>query len=113
MATRINLVLHEGNDETVAVSIVPEAGGTLDGVTSLTFVMKPSTCEDDDDDDALILTTGSGITFLTQTPDLITATIQIPAAALVETYERAWRLDAHTVSARRTALYGAVTVVDL
>lgn len=113
MPSLINLTLHEGNDETVSVTIVPASGGSLAGVTGLEMVLKPSTCEDDDDDDALVLTTGNGIVLNSQSADLITATITIPATALTETYERAWRLDALTGSARRTALYGAVTVIDL
>lgn len=113
MPTLVNLTLHENNDETVAVTIIPAAGGSLAGVTGLEFVLKPSTCESDADDNALILTVGSGITITAQTPDLITATIQIPGTALAETYGRVWRLDALTGTARRTALHGSVTVVDL
>lgn len=113
MPTRQDLTMHEGNDETIAVTIVPADGGSLSGVTDLQFVMKPSTCESDEDDNALVLNVGSGITLLSQAANLITATIAVPATALAETYERVWRLDALTGFARRTALYGDVTVIDL
>lgn len=113
MPTVVDLTLHEGNDETVLVTLVPAPGGSLAGVTGLKFVLKPSTCESDADDAALILTTGAGITITTQTADEIVAEVAVPGTALTETYERVWRLDALTGTARRTALYGTVTVVDL
>jgi DNA-binding beta-propeller fold protein YncE len=115
MASQSNLTLHEGNDETVAVVLTADGAVNLGEVTALEFVMKPSTCESDDDDNAVRLDSGvgGGITITTQTADTITATIAIPATALTETYERAWRLDALTGTARRTALYGSVTVLDL
>lgn len=113
MPSLINLTLHEGNDETITVTITPATGQSLAGVTGLEFVLKPSTCEDDDDDDALVLTVGSGITLDSQSADLIEATIAVPGTALTETYTRSWRLDALTGLERRTALYGTVTVIDL
>jgi hypothetical protein len=113
---RIDLTLHERNDETIAVTVVPVTpGDDLSAVTGLEFVLKPSTCDDDDDPAALLLTSEAdgGITIQSHTPTQITAQVQIPATALTETYPRAWRLDGLNGAARRTALYGTVTVVNL
>lgn len=115
MATLVDLTMHENNDEVVAVTLTASGSENLGEVTALEFVLKPSTCESDADADALVLTSapGQGITILTQSATTITAEVAVPAAALAETYERAWRLDALTGTARRTALYGTVTVIDL
>lgn len=115
MATLLNLTLHEGNDETVAVVLTAAGGDNLGEVTALEFVLKPSSCTSDTDPYAVRLDSGpdGGITITSQSAEQITADIAIPATALSETYERAWRLDALTGTARRTALYGSVTVLDL
>lgn len=115
MASLTNLTLHEGNDEIVAVTLTAAGGDNLGEVTALEFVMKPGSCDSDTDPAALRLDSGpdGGITITTQDATTLTADIAIPATALTETYERAWRLDALTGTLRRTALYGSVTVIDL
>lgn len=114
MATRQDLIMYEDNDETVAVTVAPADGGSLAGVTGLEFILKPDVCESDTDDDTVVLTTAGGaITITGQTADLITATVAVPRTALADPYSRAWRLDALTTAARRTAVYGSVTVIDL
>lgn len=113
MATVQDLTLHQGNDETVVVTVTAAAGDNLGLVTGLEFVLKPNVCESDDDDDVVVLASPGDITITTQTADEITAEVAVPASALAEPYDRVWRLDTLTGLLRRTAMYGAVTVVDL
>lgn len=116
MATLQPITLFEGNAETLTVTILPPDGGTLTGVTALEFYLKADACDDDDAEGVVTLSTVSppgGVTIDTQTADEIVATVEIPASALVDPYSRYWRIDALTGSARRTAMYGPVTVVDL
>ena len=112
MPTRVDLTMYEGNDETVLMTLTPTGDDDLNTVTGLELVLKPSVC--DPDTDGLVLTSGGGgITITSQTSEVITAEAVVPRTVLTETYERAWRVDALTVTSRRTVLYGAVTVIDL
>lgn len=115
MAANEPITLHEGNDETVAVTVTAaDAGDDLDAVTALEWVLKDDPCADDAD--ALVLTTAdpTEITITAQDSTTITAEVYVPASALTEPYPRHYRLDTiSTGDVRRTALYGVVTVVDL
>jgi hypothetical protein len=113
VATELDLTMHEDNDETVVVTLTAADGDNLGLVTGLEFVLKPSWCDADDDDHAVVLTSPGDITITEQTAETLSAEVSVPAAALADPYDRVWRLDTMTGLLRRTALYGAVTVVDL
>ena len=113
MADRVDITVHEGNDETVEVTVT---GPGLDDVEGLEFVLKHSTCDADDDDTVLLLTTADPgeMAITAQTDDEITAEAYLPGTALADPFPRVYRVDAIGAGGdRRTALYGTVTVVDL
>lgn len=113
MASVQPLTLLEGNTEVLTLTVSPEDGGSLSGVTGLELVLKAEAC--DADASGITLTSGDngGITINTQSASEITATATIPASALVDPYDRFWRLDTLSGEVRHTAMYGPVTVVDL
>lgn len=114
MADRVALTLHEGNDETLLLTIVREVDtDDLTTITALELFLKYDSCDADDAVTTLELTTGSGITITSQTAAQILATAVIPATALSGSFDRFWRVDGLVGSARRTAMYGPVTVVNL
>ncbi len=111
MATKVPLVMHEDNDETVDITLTGAVGEDLTDVTGLEMVLKATGC--DDDDVVLSSAVPSQILITLQTATTIVAEAYVPAAALADPYPRVWRLDALTGVLRRTAVYGPVTVVDL
>lgn len=117
MATEVKLILHEENDETVLMNITSDdLADDLTDVVLLEFYLKTDSCVPDSDPLTLLLTSADAneVDILTQTMDLITAEAYIPASALLEPYDRFWRVDAITSGGlRRTAMYGPVSVVDL
>lgn len=115
MTTRVDLTMREDNDEIVDISLTAVGSANLATVTSLSMIIKPSECDGDTGDGVLTLssTTPAQITINTQTPTEITATAFVPRAYLAAPYERVWRLDLVTSTARHTALYGTVHVIDL
>lgn len=116
MADEQPLTLHEGNDETLLITVVrQDADDDLTGVTTLELYLKPDSCSDDDGIYTLVLSSANPgeIAITEQTAAQITAVASIPAAALAEPYDRFWRLDGLFGATRRTAMYGNVTVVDL
>jgi hypothetical protein len=114
VADKITLTLHEGNDETVALTITPAGDDDLLDVDQLELILKDDQCDPDSDGLTLTSADPGEILILTHTAEEITAEAYIPASALAEPYDRWWRLDAVTTSGdRRTALYGPVTVIDL
>ena len=114
MADRVALTLHEGNDETLLLTIDREVDtDDLTVITSLELFLKYDACDEDDADTTVQLTTGAGITITAQSAAQILATASIPASALVGSFERFWRVDGLVGSARRTAMYGPVQVVNL
>lgn len=113
MTTRVDLVMREDNDEVVDMTLTAVGSANLTTITSLEMFIKPSSCDNDTDPDVLKLTSGDGIVITSQTPTLLTATATIPRAALARPYERAWRLDTLVGTDRHTAMYGAITVIDL
>lgn len=115
MATNAALSLNENNDEVIRVTITtnqPSAGTPLDltGMTLEVYV-KPSAATAD---------TGAGVWKGTSTGGDITITdaangkvaIAVPAAD-VTTSQGWWRLDVLNAGLRKTAAYGALTVLDL
>jgi len=116
VADRAPITLHEGNDETLLITVVrQQPTDDLTGITELVLVLKPDECDPDDSPYALILSTANPfeITITSQTAAELVARAFIPASALAEPYDRFWRLDGLFGATRRTALYGDVTVVDL
>lgn len=117
MATQVPLVLHENNDETLSLEVTPvDSDDDLSTITTLELYLKPQNCASDLDPLVLVLssTDPNEIVINTQTPTLIEADAFIPASALLDPYDRFWRLDALNASGeRRTALYGPVDVVNL
>lgn len=117
MAIRVPLVLHENNDETVAITITGEdPDEDLSAISSLELYLKIAPSYADDDLTTLVLTSSdiTEIDILTQTTTEITAEAYIPKTALVAPYDRFWHLDALTgTGLRKTAFYGPVDVVNL
>lgn len=116
MATLVPLTMHQNNDEILKLVITPiDPTDDLTLVTSLRFYLKPDQCTIDTDSTVTVLTSANPaqITITAQTAAQIAATVYVPAASLSEPYSRWWRVDAYVGTARRTAMYGHVTVVDL
>lgn len=116
MASLVPLTLHQSNDEIVLVTITrQDTDDDLSLLTGLEVVLKPDACSADDDELALVLstTTPGQVTITSQSASTVTATVNIPAAALALPYGRFWRVDGLVGASRRTALYGPVTVVNL
>lgn len=117
MATKADITLVENNDQIIAVTISPDdPGDDLTDVTGLELYLKTNPTFADDDPTTLVLTSAdsSEISIDTQTATSITARAFVPASALVDPYDRFWHLDAiGAASSRRTALYGAVDVINL
>jgi hypothetical protein len=117
MATRVDIVLHEDNDEVLSLVVTPvDANEDLTDITTLELYLKPQNCTSDEDPLVLVLTSADvlQINITTQSAVLITADAFIPASALASPYDRFWRLDTlNAAGDRRTAMYGEVTVVNL
>lgn len=116
MAAVVPLTFRQGNDEIVDLVITPATvGDDLSLVTSLVFILKPDPCTADTATTATRLTSAipAQITVTAQSTAQISATVYIPASALIDPYRRFWRVDAYVGLTHRTALYGPVTVVDL
>lgn len=116
MADEQPLTLHEGNDETLLITVErQDADDDLTGVTTLELYLKPDSCSPDDGPYTLVLSSAvpGEIAITEQTAAHITAVASIPASALAEPYDRFWRLDGLFGTTRRTAMFGKVTVVDL
>jgi hypothetical protein len=116
MSTLVPVVLRQGNDEVLRMTIIPDDPlDDLTHVTLLVLIMKDDACTADSDASVLTLDSGNPaeIAINEQIADRIVATAYIPAAALSEPYGRVWRVDAYVGTKHRTALYGPVTVVDL
>lgn len=116
MATLVALTMAQGNDEVVDVTITPVVStDDLTLVTELIFYMKPDTCTADTASTVTTLSSANPaqITITAQTAVSISATVYVPASALVEQYNRVWRIDALSGTTVRTALYGPINVIDL
>lgn len=116
MSALAPITLHQGNAETISISITrSDSTDDLTLITSLRLVMKPDRCTSDASTTATVLTTANPaqMVIVSQTAALITAEAYIPASALVDPYNRWWHVDAFVGLLYRTALYGPVTVIDL
>lgn len=116
MGTLQTITLRQGNSEIVAITITRDvATDDLTLITSLKMIMKPDTCTTDTATTVLTLSTAvpAQMVITSQTAAQITAEAYIPASALVDPYDRWWRVDAYVGATYRTALYGPVIVIDL
>jgi hypothetical protein len=117
MADLRPITLRENNDETLRMTIVPcDPTEDLTAVTSLEVLLKTSRCTSDTDPSTLLLSSSvpAEVQITSQTAAQIIALAHIPGTALTPPYERFWRVDGLGSSgARRTAMFGPVTVVDL
>lgn len=115
MANKQDITLNENNDEVIRVVIttnVPTAGTTLD-ITgmSLEAYLKPTASTSDSDGAVWKGTSGGGQITITDAPNG-KATISVPASAVVLT-QGWWRCDVLSGGLRKTAVYGALSVVNL
>jgi hypothetical protein len=117
VADRRPIALHERNDEQLLLTINrQDPGDDLTVITIVEVYLKTESCQSDSDPATLALTSADPAQVLVTSVSAaqILATVYIPAAALVGPYDRFWRVDGLTAGgARRTAMYGPVTVVDL
>lgn len=116
MATRDPITLHQGNDETVLITITPDVtGDDLTAVTAVELYLKIDACDGDDATTTVKLDSGSAteLVITAQSATEITAEAYIPASALSSAYPRFYRVDGLVGAARRTAVYGPVKVIDL
>lgn len=117
MADRVPLILREDNDEVLELTITPEdPTEDLTGVASLTLILKDDDCTADTALGVLTLTSAdpAQVDITDRTSATITAIAYIPRTALVGSYDRFWRVDGYaTGGAKRTSMYGPVTVVPL
>lgn len=116
MSALVPLTLHQGNAETVAITITrSDPTDDLTLITSLRLVLKPDQCTTDTATTAVVLTTANPaqMVITSQAAAQITAEAYIPATALTDPYSRWWRVDAYIGLTYRTAIYGPVTVLDL
>jgi len=116
MPSNVLLTLRQSNDEIIDVVITPNSAlDDLSLVTQLVAVLKPDQCTTDTDASTLTLTSNdpTQIVITAQTALSISATVYVPASALLVPYNRWWRLDAYVGTLKRTALYGLVTLIDL
>lgn len=116
MASLVPLTLRQSNDE--IIDLVITASDPLDDlslVTSLSVIIKPDRCTTDTDTTAVVLSTAdpTEVVITTQTSAIIEATLYVSATVLAAPYDRWWRVDAYVGTARRTAMYGPITLVDL
>lgn len=116
MSTRADLVFRQANDETIRMTIVPDdPAENMLLVSSLRTYVKASSCDADSDANTLVLTTANPaqMVIVSHTATQIVAEAFVPASYLAKPYDRIWRVDAHVGSTHRTAVYGAVSIVDL
>lgn len=117
MADQRPITLREGNDETLRMTIVPDdPTEDLTAVTSIEVYLKTERCTSDTDPSTLKLTSANPaqVQITSQTMTQIVALAHIPGTALTPPYGRFWRADGlGSGGARRTAMFGPVTVVDL
>ncbi|MFE3461385.1 hypothetical protein ACFXKD_27895 [Nocardiopsis aegyptia] len=111
---RTELILREGNDETLSLTVAEEDGGGPHDLTGATLELLIKTSEDAADSDpstVLLSSTTSDITI--NSPAAGTATATIDRTHLQQPGTRFWRLDVVRPGTRRTAIYGPLSIVDL
>lgn len=116
MATLTPITLYEGNTETMTATISRvDPADDLSTATGLEMILKDRVCTPDTATGVVVLSSAdpTEITITTQTAATIVATIVVPTSATNPPYDRVWRLDVLFGAARRTAMYGPATVVDL
>jgi hypothetical protein len=116
MATLTALTLHQANDEIISLNITPvDPTDDMTLVTELRVLLKDSVCDLDTALTTVTLSTTdpTEMVILVQDASHIQAEVYVSAVVLVDAHPLRWRVDAYVGTARRTAGYGPVTVVDL
>lgn len=116
MASNVPLSLNENNDEDIALTIttnVPTAGTALNLTgDTLEVYLKTGASTADTDPSTFKGSTGTGEIVVTSAIGGL-ATVSLPHAAVLTTV-KFWRVDVINGSGlRKTAVFGAVTVLDL
>jgi hypothetical protein len=115
MADKRALTLRERNDETLSITITGcDPAEDLAAVTVVEVILKADTCNADTDGLVLTSANPAQVSIVSRTANQINVLAYVPASALIEPYNRVWRVDGiGPGGARRTAMYGPVTVVNL
>ena len=117
MADARPITLREGNDESLRLTITPDdPGEDLTAIALVEVYLKTDRCVSDTDPTTVKLSSSdpTQVQITSQTTTQLVAVAHIPGTDLTPPYGRFWRVDGVGASgARRTAMYGPVTVVDL
>lgn len=116
MPTVVPLTLRQSNDEIIDLIITPsDPADSLALVTKLVVLIKPDACTADTDASVItrVSTDPAQVVITSQTAAQILATVYVTAASLAAPYDRFWRVDAYVNTAKRTALYGPIAIIDL
>lgn len=116
MADLVPLTFAQNNDETVLLTIVrQQPTDDLTSITSLEFYLKTDSCVADTAPGVLKLTTANPaqMVITAQSAAQIDALAFVPASATASPFEHFWHVDGLVATARRTAMYGPVTIIDL
>lgn len=117
MPTRLAVTLYEGNTQVIVATITPDdPADDLTTATGVVAVIKDDPCTADTAVGVVTLssTDSAQVNITAQTVTEIVAEITIPPSVTIPPYERWWRVDVlFGPTARRTATYGPVTVVDV
>lgn len=111
MPSRLNPKIYEGNDEKMSIIISDEDDGTPQNLTGATVEVYIKDASDTPDDDVSVVklsnqTSGVSITDAAAGVALISFPNTISAGTLW------WRVDVILSGSRKTACYGALTVVN-
>lgn len=110
MTTQANLLLNQGNDETVALTITQSDGSVFDLTgTTVNFYIKPSAMTPDSDSRVVLLSTTTGGVTVTDAKNGL-VTVSIPHANLAAPVARFWRCDVVSGGQTHTAFYGLLSV---
>ena len=113
MATELKLKVRQGNDETIQVVVTSDvAGFTLTGKTLEFFIKDRRDRLDSDLLHTTILTSALNGGVVVDDPIQRQVTVNVPGSALWKGGEMFYRLDVLDVTARKTAIYGVLEVVD-
>lgn len=110
MATATRLIVCQGNDPTVDITVSSEGEPLSLSGLDVELWIKPSAATDDADDAVTTLTLDDGLALGSAVGTLVAV---IPDAALSTPGERFWRLDVLQSGARTTVMYGPLVITDV
>lgn len=113
MADRMPIIVVEGNNVTVIVTITRKyPDDDLMLISEVQFILKDDDCLSDTGARVLSTLDASQAAVVSQVPEKMVVAVFLPP--LTGTYQRFYRVDALTgASIRRTSVYGPVTVTDV